>query len=252
MNAYYLAALAPPIAALCGLGLALAWAERARPAVRSAVAATVVAGAVYGIYLLPATAGVRPWVIASTAVLSLAAVAVAMASFRPGRRAGATGVAGAAIALAAGALLAAAFAAAADEPTPAYADGAKAFQANCAVCHGPAGAGVPALAPPLKSYPAVYAGSAEGRRQLAMTVLYGLFGEISVEGARYDFKMPEFSHLDDATLAATLNFVVFDLDHAAAGVKPLTAEEVAALRGQNLDGAAVREHRKPLVPPAGP
>ncbi|MBV8783118.1 MAG: cytochrome c [Gammaproteobacteria bacterium] len=140
----------------------------------------------------------------------------------------------------------------AEEPAATYKEGAASFQANCAVCHGPAGAGVPALAPPLKSYPAVYAGSAEGRRQLAMTVLYGLFGEISVEGARYDFKMPEFSHLDDATLAATLNFVVFDLDHAAAGVKPLTAEEVAALRGQNLDGAAVREHRKPLVPPAGP
>lgn len=139
----------------------------------------------------------------------------------------------------------------AQAPATAYADGAASFQATCAVCHGPAGAGVPALAPPLRSNPLLYAASAEGRRQLALTVLYGLFGEISVEGARYDFKMPEFSQLDDATLAATLNFVLFDLDHAPSSIKPLTAEEIAAQRGQNLDGAAVREHRKSLFPPAG-
>ncbi|MBV9344759.1 MAG: cytochrome c [Gammaproteobacteria bacterium] len=138
-----------------------------------------------------------------------------------------------------------------EEPAPPYPQGAESFQANCAVCHGPAGAGVPSLAPPLLTYPAHYAASAEGRRQLAMTVLYGLFGEITVEGARYDFKMPEFSRIDDATLAATLNFVIFALGHAPDAVKPLGAEEIAAVRGQNLDGAAVREHRKALLPQPG-
>ena len=34
---------------------------------------------------------------------------------------------------------------------PSAAQGAAAFQANCAVCHGPAGAGVPGLAPPITS-----------------------------------------------------------------------------------------------------
>jgi mono/diheme cytochrome c family protein len=152
--------------------------------------------------------------------------------------------------LAAG-LLAAAAAAAADAPAPAYEDGAKAFQANCAVCHGTAGAGIPSLAPPLLSYPARYAGSDEGRRQLAMTVLNGLYGEITVDDKHYDFRMPAFSTLDDATLAAVLNFVVFDLGHAPSGTKPLTPAEIAAERAHPVDGAAVREHRKTLVPAGG-
>jgi mono/diheme cytochrome c family protein len=140
---------------------------------------------------------------------------------------------------------------AADAPAAQYPQGAASFQTNCAVCHGPAGAGLPSLAPPLLSYPAQYAASTEGRRQLAMTVLYGLFGEITVEDKHYDFKMPDFTRLDDATLAATLNFVVFDLGHAPASVKPLGADDIAAERARPLDGAAVREHRK-SVAPAGP
>ena len=134
---------------------------------------------------------------------------------------------------------------------PAYPQGAASFQANCAVCHGANGAGLPSLAPPLLTNPARYATSAEGRRQLAMTVLYGLFGDITVDGHHYDFRMPDFSRLDDATLAATLNFVVFDLAHAPADVKPLAAADLAAERAHPVDGAAVREHRKGVAP-AGP
>jgi len=137
---------------------------------------------------------------------------------------------------------------AANAPAAKYAQGAASFQANCSVCHGSSGAGLPSLAPPLLTYPAHYAASAEGRRQLAMTVLYGLFGEITVDDKRFDFKMPEFARLDDATLAATLNFVVFDLGHAPDSVRPLAADEVAAERAHAIDGAAVREHRKSVVP----
>ena len=125
------------------------------------------------------------------------------------------------------------------------------FQVNCAVCHGPAGAGLPALAPPLLSYPARYAASLEGRRQLALTVLYGMFGDITVDDKHYNFQMPDFARLDDATLAGTLNFVVFDLAHAPADLKPLAAGEIAAERGHAVDGAAVREHRQ-SVAPSGP
>jgi len=133
---------------------------------------------------------------------------------------------------------------------PQYGDGAASFQANCSVCHGAAGTGLPSLAPPLTSYPAHYAASPEGRRQLAMTVLYGLFGEITVADKHFDFRMPEFARLDDATLAATLNFVVFDLGHAPASVKPLSAADIAAEREHPIDGAAVREHRKSVAPAA--
>lgn len=138
----------------------------------------------------------------------------------------------------------------ADAPATLYPDGAASFQANCAVCHGAAGTGLPSLAPPLTAYPARYAASPEGRRQLAMTVLYGLFGEITVEDKHFDFKMPDFSRLDDAVLAATLNFVVFDLGHAPASVKPLTASDIASERAQPMDGAAVRAHRKAIAPPS--
>lgn len=137
---------------------------------------------------------------------------------------------------------------AADAPASAYPQGGATFQANCAVCHGPAGAGVPALAPPLVSYPAHYAVSTEGRRQLAMTVLYGLFGDIVVEAKHYDFRMPDFARLDDAALAATLNFIVFDLGHAPANVKPIEPAEIAAERTHVVDGVAVREHRKSISP----
>lgn len=151
-----------------------------------------------------------------------------------------------------GALLGGALSApAAHAEGPAYAQGATSFQANCAVCHGANGAGLPSLAPPLLANPARYAASAEGRRQLALTVLYGLFGDITVDGRHYDFRMPDFSRLDDATLAATLNFVVFDLAHAPADVKPLAAADLAAERAHPMDGAAVREHRKGVAP-AGP
>jgi mono/diheme cytochrome c family protein len=130
---------------------------------------------------------------------------------------------------------------------PPYSGGAASFQANCAVCHGAKGAGQPSLAPPLLSYPARYAADAEGRRQLAMTVLNGMFGGIDVEQKHYDFKMPDFAHLEDSTLAEVLNFVVFDLAHAAKDTKPLTAQEIAAERSHPVNGAAVREHRAKLL-----
>jgi mono/diheme cytochrome c family protein len=140
---------------------------------------------------------------------------------------------------------------AADPAAPRYSDGAAVFQANCAVCHGAKGLGQPSLAPPLTSYPARYAAIAEGRRQLAMTVLNGMFGGIDVESKHYDFKMPDFSQLDDVALAAALNFVVFDLGGAPEATKPLTPEEIAAERAHPLEGAAVREHRAKVLTALG-
>jgi len=131
--------------------------------------------------------------------------------------------------------------------TPAYPQGATAFQSNCAMCHGAAGAGVPGLAPPLLSEPARFASSPEGRRQLVITLLYGMFGDIAVGQSHFNSQMPEFARLDDATLAATLNYVAFDLAHALNTIKPFAAEDIAAERAHPLDAAAVREHRKSLL-----
>jgi mono/diheme cytochrome c family protein len=136
---------------------------------------------------------------------------------------------------------------AADSPTPQFPAGASTFASNCSVCHGAAGAGQPALAPPLLANPARYAGVPEGRRQLALTVLFGMFGDITVDQKHYNFKMPEFSQQSDAALSAVLNFVVFDLAHAPADTKPMEPAEIAAERGAALDGAAVREHRASVL-----
>ena len=88
---------------------------------------------------------------------------------------------GDAAAIAGAALAGASRSLAADPVEPRYAEGGAIFQANCAVCHGAKGLGQPSLAPPLTSYPARYASIAEGRRQLAITVLNGMFGGIDVD-----------------------------------------------------------------------
>jgi mono/diheme cytochrome c family protein len=147
--------------------------------------------------------------------------------------------------------IAASAAIAATDDTSRYPDGAVSFQANCAVCHGRDGAGQPSLAPPLTSYPARYIGVPEGRRQLAMTVLYGMFGDVVVEQKHYNFKMPDFARLGDDALAAVLNFVVFDLAHASQDSTPLNAAEIAAARGQPAAADAVRQHRAALLAALG-
>lgn len=150
------------------------------------------------------------------------------------------------------AMIACASGAWAQEAAPAAnADGAALFQANCAVCHGPKGLGQPSLAPPLTNYPGRYAGIPEGRRQLAATALYGMFGRIDVEGKHFDFKMPEFGQLDDAKLAAVLNFVVFGVANAPAATTPLTADEIKAVRATPMSGADVREQRTKVLAQLG-
>jgi mono/diheme cytochrome c family protein len=132
-----------------------------------------------------------------------------------------------------------------------YPAGQAAFEANCAVCHQASGAGNPALAPPLLVYPAKYLSIAEGRRQLVMTVLYGLYGEITVDGSRYNFKMPVFSQLDDDVLADTLNYIAFDLGHAPSSLTPLSGADIKAVRATPSSGAEVRAHRSTVLQALG-
>ena len=111
--------------------------------------------------------------------------------------------------------------------------------------------GTPGLAPPITKSSSVFAATDAGRRQLAETLLFGMFGEIVVDERTYNFKMPEFSTLDDATLAAVLNHVVFDL----AGVQNaarFTAEEIAPRRSQLVDGAVIHARRALALAPPSP
>jgi len=81
LNSYYLAALIPPLAALCGMGLATAWRmkERSR-ALRVVLAATVAGGTAYSLSLVPDQAGVRTWVIVTSLVVAVIAVGLLVVS----------------------------------------------------------------------------------------------------------------------------------------------------------------------------
>ena len=83
LNGYYLAALAPPMAALCGLGLTLGWriwrADPDNRVVPAVFGAAVLGGAAEALSLVPRSAGVWAWVWATTIVLTgLAATCLAL------------------------------------------------------------------------------------------------------------------------------------------------------------------------------
>jgi 4-amino-4-deoxy-L-arabinose transferase-like glycosyltransferase len=80
LNDYYLAALAPPMAALVGLGLVLAWRMRHESrAVPAVLGATVLAAVAESLYLTPRSAGVWAWVLVTTlAVVFGAGVCIAL------------------------------------------------------------------------------------------------------------------------------------------------------------------------------
>ena len=62
VNSYYLAALAPPIAALVGIGASLAWRRRRSTLTRAAVASVVLLTTVYDYWLLPPSGtGLPSW-----------------------------------------------------------------------------------------------------------------------------------------------------------------------------------------------
>ncbi len=84
-NSYYVAALSPATGALCGAGLALAWAQRRRPATRYGLAAAVFCSVGYGVYLLSGGTGVPGWLIPVT---SVAAAVGGLALLAPRPRAG--------------------------------------------------------------------------------------------------------------------------------------------------------------------
>jgi 4-amino-4-deoxy-L-arabinose transferase-like glycosyltransferase len=106
LNGYYLAALAPPMAALCGLGLTLGWRIwRANPAGRvvpAIVGAAVLGGVAEALSLVPHDAGVYSWVLATTLALTVLAGSCLAISLR---RAPPTWAARAGFALGAAALL---------------------------------------------------------------------------------------------------------------------------------------------------
>ncbi len=118
-------------------------------------------------------------------------------------------------------------------------DGATIFK-RCAACHLPTGAGVPGAFPPLKADVSALAGSPTGRRYLALVVIRGVSGPITVGGKPFRGTMPAQSGLNDEQVAAVLNHVL-----RGSAAKPFSVKEVAGFRAgsASLNSAAVARLR---------
>jgi len=123
--------------------------------------------------------------------------------------------------------------------------GSQTYSSTCSGCHQANGQGLPGVFPPLAGHAAeVYA--AGGRDYLVQVVLFGLMGQIQVQGATYNGAMPGWSSLNDEQVAAVLNHVVAGFGEEPAGFVPYTAADVAGHRGDGLSPDAVRGVRDQL------
>ncbi len=126
------------------------------------------------------------------------------------------------------------------------------FGSNCVACHQVTGEGLPGVFPPLARHAAeVFAAQGTdlaGRDYLIDVLLYGLQGEISVEGNSYNGAMPAWQQLDDAQIAAVLDYVLaaWGNDALLESFTPYQPEEIAVRRGAGLTAADVHQQRQAL------
>jgi mono/diheme cytochrome c family protein len=99
------------------------------------------------------------------------------------------------------------------------------YEAQCAACHQPDGAGAAGLAPPLRDHLAHYLTTEDGRAYLARILISGMVGPITVDGAPFNGLMPSFAKLDDATLAETISYVLLSMNTGGAAITPQTIAE---------------------------
>ncbi|MBK8629794.1 MAG: cytochrome c [Sphingomonadales bacterium] len=114
------------------------------------------------------------------------------------------------------------------------ADGATLYK-RCAACHLPTGAGVPGAYPALSNDFLTLAKKPAGRRYLALVVIKGVSGPITVGGKPFRGVMPA-QMLNDADTAAVLNHVGTVVAKGGKGFKAFTEAEVKAARAS---GAAL-------------
>ncbi len=84
VNSYYVAALAPAIGALCGMGVATAWRRREEPAAQATLAGALLASVLYGIYLLHGGTAVPGWLVPVAALAAVAGTVALLARHRIG------------------------------------------------------------------------------------------------------------------------------------------------------------------------
>src|SRR5580704_34095 len=120
--------------------------------------------------------------------------------------------------------------------------GSRVYAANCVACHQAGGTGVPAAFPPLAGHFPDLLKRADGRSYVGKVLLFGLEGEISVNGNNYAGAMPPWNALSDDDIAAVLNYIgnAWDNDKSLPpDFKPFTSDEIKALRSPELTSAQV-------------
>lgn len=126
------------------------------------------------------------------------------------------------------------------------------YTANCVSCHQSEGQGVPGAFPPLADHAPELALPEGGRDYLTHVLLYGLQGEIEVDGQSYNGVMPAWQQLSDEEIAGVLNYVLSswgNLDAMPEDYAAFSPDEIAAERDAGLSAAEVYEQRQALELP---
>jgi mono/diheme cytochrome c family protein len=128
--------------------------------------------------------------------------------------------------------------------------GAQAYAQSCSGCHGPTGAGIPGVFPPLAGHALDLYQADGGRTYLIDVLLYGLQGPIEVDGQTYNGVMPAWQQLSDEQIAAIVNHAVvgFDTVDEPDDFDAIRPDEVAAERGKGLTPSDVHALRQDLGP----
>lgn len=139
----------------------------------------------------------------------------------------------------------AAAAAPAPAATQAEANGAAIFRDQCAACHQANGQGVPGQFPPLAGNSDLFL----SRQFPIYVVLFGMQGDIKVEGKSFNNTMPPFEIMSDREIAAVIDYVRGAWNNDKLNTKqfrPLKVSDVKAVRGKKLTSAAVHAYRNSL------
>lgn len=133
--------------------------------------------------------------------------------------------------------------------------GAQTYTTYCGACHQPNGQGVPDTFPPLAGHAPKILDRPGGRDYLARLVLYGLEGQITIDGKSFNAAMPPWEEtLSNEELAGALDYVLHSWGNdkvLPAGFQPFVPADIAAARGTKLTPGqvyALRERSTPSAP----
>lgn len=125
------------------------------------------------------------------------------------------------------------------------ADGKTIYDANCAACHQPDGAGAVGLAPPLLGTLGKRVATPAGRQYIPGVLISGMAGKLVSKGVVYTGIMPSWQQFSDEELAGVINHVLstFNAAELQPGHQPFTAAEFAQMREKKPAGKELKAWR---------